>query len=421
MKKELIIIFMLCFILVGCSSKDTNKEEIKDKEYNQEIKEAEMEEKIEQVSKNNTNSIEDRINETINNMSLDEKIGQLIIISYRNDSVDETLQKVLDEVKPGGFILFKENLTTYDNTIKLIKDIKSTSKIPMFISIDEEGGSVQRLKSLSDLSVSDFPYMYDLARTKDTNKISSVAKAMAEELKVFGINMDFAPDIDVYSNPKNQVIGKRSFGSNPELVSKYGLIFGNSLMNNNIIPVYKHFPGHGNTSIDSHVDLPIVNKSKEELLNSDLIPFINAIKDEASVIMVGHLAVPSITGNNTPASLSKEVITDFLKTELGYKGLVVTDALDMGALTNYYKKEEICSNALLAGVDILLMPVKSTVCVSDIKNKVSSGIISEERINESVRKILELKYSKIENTYNEYLPSSYLNSEDHKNILSKVK
>ena len=181
MKKELIIIFMLCFILVGCSSKDTNKEEIKDKEYNQEIKEAEMEEKIEQVSKNNTNSIEDRINETINNMSLDEKIGQLIIISYRNDSVDETLQKVLDEVKPGGFILFKENLTTYDNTIKLIKDIKSTSKIPMFISIDEEGGSVQRLKSLSDLSLSDFPYMYDLARTKDTNKISSVAKAMAEE------------------------------------------------------------------------------------------------------------------------------------------------------------------------------------------------------------------------------------------------
>ena len=418
MNKRLIIVLILCFILVGCSS-DKKDEEVK-KGYNKQQK-VEIEEKSEHNSNNNTNSIEDEVNETLNNMTLDEKIGQLIIVSYRNDSVDSTLNKVLNEVRPGGFILFKENFTTYDNTLKLIKDIKSTSKIPMFISIDQEGGSVQRLKGLTDKSVSDFPYMYDLAQTKDESLISSVAKVMAEELKVFGINMDFAPDIDVYSNPNNQVIGKRSFGSDPKLVSKYGLIFGNSLMDNNIIPVYKHFPGHGNTSIDSHVDLPIVNKSKSELLDSDLIPFKDAIKNNVPLIMIGHLAVPSITGNNTPASLSKKLVTDFLKTELGYKGLVITDALDMGALTNYYKKEDICSSALVAGVDILLMPVKSTICVEDIKSKVSSGKISEERINESVRKILELKYSKIADSYNEYLPSSYLNSKEHKSILTKVK
>ena len=405
MKKRLVIVLMLCFILLGCNDKKSEKKE----------------EKNNSNSNISGNTVEDKVNSTLISMTLDEKIGQLIIVSYRNDSVDSTLKKVLNEVRPGGFILFKENFTTYDNTLKLVKDIKSTSKIPMFISIDQEGGSVQRLKGLTDKTVSDFPYMYDLAQTKDETLVPSVAKVMAEELKVFGINMDFAPDIDVYSNPNNQVIGKRSFGSDPRLVSKYGLLFGNSLMDNNIIPVYKHFPGHGNTSIDSHVDLPIVNKSKSELLNSDLIPFKDAIKNNVPLIMIGHLAVPSITGDNTPASLSKKLITDFLKTELGYKGLVITDALDMGALTNYYKKEDICSSALMAGVDILLMPVKSTICVDDIKSKVSSGKISEDRINESVRKILELKYRKIDDSYNEYLPSSYLNSKEHQTILAKVK
>ena len=185
--------------------------------------------------------------------------------------------------------------------------------------------------------------------------------------------------------------------------------------------MYKHFPGHGNTATDSHVSLPIVDKTKEELYSLDLIPFQKAIEENAPVIMVGHLAVPSITGDNTPASISKALITDFLKGEMGYKGLVVTDALNMNALTNYYSQDEIYVKAVEAGVDILLMPSSSRNALNSVKKAVEDGRITEERINESVKKILTLKYEKIEENYNEYLPSSYLNSKEHQEILKKVK
>ena len=199
--------------------------------------------------------------------------------------------------------------------------------------------------------------------------------------------MDFAPDIDVYSNKDNKVIGKRSFGTNSDIVSRLGISLGNSLSKNGVIPVYKHFPGHGNTATDSHVSLPIVDKTKEELYSLDLIPFQKAIEENAPVIMVGHLAVPSITGDNTPASISKALITDFLKGEMGYKGLVVTDALNMNALTNYYSQDEIYVKAVEAGVDILLMPSSSRNALNSVKKAVEDGRITEERINESVKKI----------------------------------
>ena len=156
------------------------------------------------------------------------------------------------------------------------------------------------------------------------------------------------------------------------------------------------------------------------MLNDELIPFKKAIENNAEIIMIGHLAVPEITGDNTPASLSKEIITDLLKNELGYNGLVITDALNMGAITNNYSEEELYEKAINAGVDILLMPVNSKNALNYIKESVNKGTISEERINESVRKILTLKYSKIEKDYDEYLDSSYLNSVKHNKIIDKV-
>ncbi len=361
----------------------------------------------------------DKIDSMINNMSLDEKIGQMIIIAYRNDEVDNTLENSIKEVKPGGFILFSENFTTYDKTIKFIKDIKSLSKIPMFISVDQEGGNVQRLLYLQDKEVSNIPYMYDVGSKNDLEYTYNVGRVIAEELRVFGINMDFAPCIDVYSNVNNTVIGKRSFGKNAEIVSKQGIKLANGLRDNGIIPVYKHFPGHGNTSVDSHFDLPIVNKSKEELMKLDLIPFINAIKEDASVIMIGHLAVPKITGNNEPASLSKKLITYFLKDELEFKGLVTTDSLEMGAITNRYKEEDICGMAVESGVDILLMPTSSRTCLNSVKTYIKNGKINETDINNSVKKILKLKENKIKKDYDEYLSIDYLNSKEHQKILNK--
>ena len=168
--------------------------------------------------------------------------------------------------------------------------------------------------------------------------------------------MDFAPVIDVLYNDNNKVIGDRAFGNNEEIVSRHGLKVAKGLSDNGVIPVFKHFPGHGSTDVDSHKDLPIINSIKEELLNSSIIPFKKAIEEDAKVIMVGHLSVPSITNSNTPASLSKEIITDFLRNDLGFTGIVITDALDMDAITKYYKEDDICPKAFLAGADILLMP-----------------------------------------------------------------
>lgn len=361
-----------------------------------------------------------RVTDTLNNMTLDEKIGQMLMVFYRVPYADDTLRKTLSEVKPGGFILFKENITTYEDTLSLIKEIKDSSDIPMFISIDQEGGNVQRLLSLQDMEVSNIPYMYYVGATNDESISEDIGKVIAEELRVFGINMNFAPDVDVYSNPDNTVIGKRAFGTSATLVSKMGVSLAKGLYDNGVIPVYKHFPGHGNTAVDSHVSLPIVDKSKEELYALDLIPFIDAINSSAPVIMIGHLAVPSITGDYTPASLSKTLITDFLKEEMGYEGLVITDALNMSALTNYYSQDEIYVKAVEAGVDILLMPSSSRSALAALKKAVLEGRISEERINESVRKILTLKYEEIEDDYHTYLPNSYLNSKEHQDILAKI-
>ena len=392
MKKIFIVLCLILVLSIGCNQK---KEDIV------------------------VDEIDKRISETMSNMSLDEKIEQLIIVYYSSSKVDNTLKKALEEVQPGGFILFSDNITNYEDTLSFIKEIKALTKIPMFISIDEEGGKIQRLQSL-DEETTDIPYMYNVGLVDDTDKTYNVGKVIAEELRVFGINMDFAPVIDVYSNEENTVIGERSFGSDASLVSRHGLALSKGLEDNGVISVFKHFPGHGNTETDSHVSLPIVDKTKEELMELDLVPFIDAIKNNADVIMIGHLAVPSITGDNTPASLSKELVTDFLKDELGFKGLVVTDALNMKALTNYYSDEEICAKAVEAGVDILLMPSKSRTCVKSIQNAIKKGTITEERIDESVKKILRLKYEKVEENYNDYLPKEYLNSSEHQEVINSL-
>ena len=197
-----------------------------------------------------------------------------------------------------------------------------------------------------------------------------------------------------------------------------GIKLGKGLEDKGVIPVYKHFPGHGSTTTDSHYDLPVINKTKDELMEKELIPFKKAIGEGADIIMIGHLAIPKITNDKTPASLSKVLITDLLKTELNYQGLVVTDALNMGALTNNYKESEIYEMAINAGVDLLLMPKSSTSAMSSIKASIASGKITEDQINNSVRKILTLKYSKL--TEDNYLDKSYLASSEHKKIIEKI-
>ncbi len=387
MKK--IIVFVLILLISGCTN----------------IKESVKEVKKETIKK-------DKIDIMLENMSIEEKIAQMLIIEYDSDYVDDNLKSFLNSTPPGGFILMKENITTFDKTRQFVSDLKENSRIPLIISIDEEGGSVQRLKYLMDASVSDIPFMYNVGLINNYDLAYNIGKLIAEEVRTIGVNVDFAPVIDIYSNPNNTVIGKRSFGSDAEIVSNMAVRFTKGLEDNGVIGVYKHFPGHGDTDIDSHESLPIINKSLDDLKSFELVPFKSAVKAEAKMIMVGHIAIPQITHDNTPASLSKEVI-DILKNDLNYNGLIVTDALNMGAISDNYSNEEAYIKAIEAGNDLLLIPSDGINTINIIKDKVSL-----DRINESARKILEFKYDYLDK--DNFLDKSYLGSEEHAKTISQI-
>lgn len=337
-------------------------------------------------------TLEDIVREEMSAMTLREKIGQMIMIAYRQADYNDELDNILKEVKPSGFVLFSENISTYDNTVKYIEKIRESENVPMFISIDQEGGRVQRIKGLQDANVLEIPDMLSLGNTQDDKLAYNVGSVLAKEIAAFGINMDFAPVLDVFSNEKNTVIGNRAFGTNADTVIKMALPFSNGMKDNGIIPVCKHFPGHGDTYADSHVELPIVYKTKDELYEQELLPFKAAIKNDIQAIMVAHIALTEITGDNTPASLSKEVITEILRKEMEYDGLVITDAIEMKALADNYSIDQICDLAINAGVDIILMPEDPIELLNTIEKLVNDGKITKERIDESVSRILKVKH-----------------------------
>lgn len=394
MKKKFIILFIFIItILTGCS----NNKKISNKDF----------EKL---------SIEEKVNYKMDNLSIDEKIAQMLIVYYIGDEYDENLSNIIKEVKPGGFILMSDNITTYDRTLNFVKGMQNDSDIPMIISTDEEGGSVQRIKGIRDISVTDIPYMYYLGQTKDKNLAYKVGEIIANELRTIGVNLTYAPVMDIYSNPNNTVIGKRSFGSDPNTVYDMATSLKNGIEDNLVNTCIKHFPGHGDTETDSHFEIPIINKTLDELENSDLLPFIKSIND-TNMIMVGHIALPKITNSSIPASLSKEIVTDLLKNKYNYKGLVITDALNMGSLTNNYSDKEIYTMAINAGVDLLLMPNGSKNAIKYIKEAIDDEEMDINTINESVRKILTYKYSNIKENY---LDKSYLNKSEYSNVLNQI-
>lgn len=337
-----------------------------------------------------SSSVEKRVNKQLKKMTLDEKIGQMLVIYYTSVAYKDALDSAIKNVKPGGFILFKDNIVRVDQLMNFISQIQEKSKIPMFIAIDQEGGIVQRLNNLQE-GVTTIPTMQKIGETNDEDLAYQVGEIIAKELNVFGINMNFAPVLDININPDN-VIGSRAFGNNPEIVSKMGLAVAKGMKANRVIPVYKHFPGYGDTAVDPDYGLPVLNKTKEELFELELKPFIEAINNGADIIMVGHIAVPKLTNDNTPASFSKTVINDLLRKELGFKGVVITDALNMGAVTKMYFRKEIIVNAINAGVDLLLMPGPSKTTVEIIKEAIKNGEISEMQIEEAAKRILTLKY-----------------------------
>jgi beta-N-acetylhexosaminidase len=334
----------------------------------------------------------DVIQQKLDNMTLDEKIGQMITIGIDGYSVDDTAKQLITDKKVGGVILFKNNISDSNQLLQLINDIKginSTNKIPIFISVDQEGGRVNRLPS----EIKSLP-SNEIIGNKNDNKLAyDIGKNIGYALGSFGFNMDFAPVLDVNSNPNNTVIGDRSFSNDKDKVASLGASEINGFKDSNIISVAKHFPGHGDTATDSHYALPIINKTLDELKSVEFVPFKKAIEEKVPAIMVSHILMPQIDANN-PASMSKTIITDILRKDLKFDGLIVTDDMTMGAVTNELDITTACINSINAGADLLL------VChgyhneinvINAIKDAVNNGIISIDTINRSVYKILSLK------------------------------
>ena len=349
----------------------------------------------------------DKIQEKLDAMSLDEKAAQLIIAQAPRATISETTTERLETAPYGGYILMGDNYRTLTKTREYVEKLQSLAKTPLIITTDEEGGSVQRIANITNRPATDIPFMYQVGQTGDAEKAKTVGRVLAEEMRTIGINVDLAPDADVYSNPYNTVIGQRSFSSDPEVVAKMSLAVANGLEENGVMAVYKHFPGHGNTATDSHSALPIIESTRAELDAIDLVPFKNVIKNGAKAIMVGHIALPNITGDNTPASLSKKLTTDLLRNELGFKDLIMTDGLNMGALVNNYEDADIYRMAVEAGADLLVLPSDPELAFQTIKEN-----ISEERINQSVYRILDFKEKYLSNYA--YLDASYFGSDEHK-------
>lgn len=349
------------------------------------------------------------LNYKLNNMSLSDKIGQMIIIDYRDvTEMNVELENILTKYNPGGFILFKSNIINFNQTKKLLDDIKSATNIKSMISVDQEGGRVQRLDER--VGFTKYPPMSEIGKTMDVDLAFDLGTKMGAELKSIGVDMDMAPVLDIFSNPQNRVIADRAFGTNSDVVKKMAFAYADGLASEKIIAVGKHFPGHGDSVKDSHIDLPIIDKDLEELKRLELIPFIEAFRQKLPGLMVAHIAVPKITQSNIPASLSKIMISDLLKDDMGYNGLIMPDSLKMKALSNYFTNEDIYLRCISAGNDFLLMPQDIKEAYEIIYRKVNDGIISEERINLSVYKILSTKfdYGFFDREYQEFL--NYNNS-----------
>lgn len=341
------------------------------------------------------------------NMTLEEKIGQLFIIRVEmlntnrdnRECYQDLNSEMIDNYRKypcGGFILFTKNIDNEEQLISLNKKLHELSKIPSFVSIDEEGGFVSRIANHPNFEVEKFPDMGEILKLEDSAYAYNAGYTIGKYLKRYGIDLNFAPVADVNTNDNNTVIGSRAFGNDPFAASwmVQSYVFG--LHDSKILSCIKHFPGHGDTKNDSHLSLAYTYKTWKEMKECEMYPFIGGIEGDSEFVMVGHIVAPNVTGDDIPASLSYTLINDKLKGELGYKGLVITDGMEMGAISKNYSSAEAAVQAIKAGVDIILLPENYYESFIAIKNAVVSGDISEERIDESVRKILELKIKHFE-------------------------
>lgn len=343
----------------------------------------------------------ERALEILSGMSLRERVYQLFIVrpeqitgsSTKITEAGSDFEEGLEEYPVGGIAIFAENIIDREQTIEMISDMQSYSNLGLFIAVDEEGGTVARIGNNSAMGTTSFPSMKTIGNTGDTDEAYNVGYTIGTEIMELGFNLDFAPVADVDSNPDNTVIGNRAFSTDADIAAEMVAATVEGFKDSGILCTLKHFPGHGDTATDSHLGYTELDKSIEELWETEFVPFVSGIEAGADLMMVGHISVPQVTGDDTPASLSATMIS-ILRDDLGFTGLIITDSMQMEAITDRYSSSEAAVLAIEAGVDIILMPENLEEAANGIIEAVESGEISEERIAESVLRILETKIEK---------------------------
>lgn len=344
----------------------------------------------------------EEVQNIVDSMSLEEKVAQLFLVQPEAivdigtaTAAGDATKQAINKTPVGGFVYFSDNLQSEQQVQDMLRNVQKYSEdrigLPAFLSVDEEGGTVARVASTGRFDVTDVGDMAKIGASGDVQQARQAGETIGSYLSELGFNLDFAPDADVLTNPDNTVVKKRSFGSDPRVVSEMSLAVAQGLAQHQVYSVYKHFPGHGATAGDTHQGYAYTDKTLDELKQSELIPFENAIQNNAAFIMAAHISAPRVTGDDTPASLSKTMITDILRGQMGYDGIVVTDAMNMGAVTEQYTSAQAAVKALQAGADLVLMPEDFQEAYQGVLDAVKDGTLTEQRINESVTRIVKVK------------------------------
>lgn len=327
----------------------------------------------------------------IKKLSIEEKVAQMLCFAFHGTEMNDQIKTLVQDLKVGGLISFARNITSLTQIAKLNQEIQDLADIPLFIGIDQEGGPVRRILS----EITPLPGAMLLASGSTADEVYKINYHVGKNLREVGFNVNFAPVADVNNNPLNPVINSRSYSDDPKVVSKLATKAALAMQDASIIPTIKHFPGHGDTVVDSHLGLPVVNKTKEELEQLEIYPFKQAIENNVQGVMLSHVLYPAFD-SKYPASMSKEIVTGLLKENLGFKGLIVTDSLTMGAISKLFKIEEVITHSANAGVDVLIFCGKADLeeqkhIYNTFVKLVKEGKIPSARIDESVQKILEFK------------------------------
>ena len=352
------------------------------------------------------------IEQELKQMTLQEKVGSMFFVrpealdtdiyydspavlkSYNLQGVNDRMRETARVYPPGGIILFSHNIKDPAQLSQFIAELRALPSKPL-LCVDEEGGSVARLGNNSNFRVPKFAPMGNIAASGRTKDVMDAATAIGDYVKQYGFDIDFAPVADVNTNPRNVVIGARAFSNEPKEAAEMVKAYLKGLQKSGVIGCLKHFPGHGDTQADSHFGYAMSRKSWEEIANCEMIPFKAGIEAGAQMIMTAHISLPNVTGSNVPSTLSPMILQEKLRGELGYQGVIITDAMEMGAILRQYPVEDAAVMSIKAGVDVLLCVREYPKVFEAVLNAVRRGEIPESRIDESVRRILKLRHSSI--------------------------